>query len=193
MKFLGNNVLSFDDIVRIKQVEDVLEKYWNDHRMDRTIEYLVIECFETPFDFFQQFGSYWENQGWSRIGHQLEDLFRRLYEFLSTETSYNISVIEGLMKLDYLENQKYKPRKPWWIHEMTKEERSSIYQSLLQQPSIAGEAYEGLNLNEKELYKHTLLEAIRSKDGQDQYVLAYFEPATGQSTVFAFDRQLVNL
>ncbi len=192
-EILGNNVLSFDDIVRIKQVEDVLEKYWNDHRMDRTIEYLVIECFETPFDFFQQFGSYWENQGWSRIGHQLEDLFRRLYEFLSTETSYNISVIEGLMKLDYLENQKYKPRKPWWIHEMTKEERSSIYQSLLQQPSIAGEAYEGLNLNEKELYKHTLLEAIRSKDGQDQYVLAYFEPATGQSTVFAFDRQLVNL
>ncbi|TMU88003.1 DUF4080 domain-containing protein [Bacillus sp. BHET2] len=192
-EILGNNVLSFYDIVRIKQVEDVLEKYWNDHRMDRTIEYLVIECFETPFDFFQQFGSYWENQGWSRIGHQLEDLFRRLYEFLSTETSYNISVIEGLMKLDYLENQKYKPRKPWWIHEMTKEERSSIYQSLLQQPSIAGEAFEGLNLNEKELYKHTLLEAIRSKDGQDQYVLAYFEPATGQSTVFEFDRQLVQL
>ena len=140
-EILGNNVLSFDDIVRIKQVEDVLEKYWNDHRMDRTIEYLVTECFDTPFDFFQQFGFYWENRGWSRIGHQLEDLFKRLHEFLSNETSFHISVIEGLMKLDYLDNQKYKPRKPWWTHELTKEERSAIYQSLLAQPTIAGEAF----------------------------------------------------
>ena len=192
-EILGNNVLSFDDIVRIKQVEDVLEKYWNDHRMDRTIEYLVTDCFETPFDFFQQFGSYWENQGWSRIGHQLEDLFRRLYEFLSTVKSFNLSVIEGLMKLDYLDNQKYKPRKPWWTHELTKEERSSIYQNLLAKPTIAGESFADLNLNEKELYKHTLLETIHSKDGRDQYVLAYFEPASGQSTVFEFDRQLVQL
>ena len=30
-EILGNSVLSFDDIIRIKQVEDVLEKYWNDH------------------------------------------------------------------------------------------------------------------------------------------------------------------
>ncbi|NMH71423.1 B12-binding domain-containing radical SAM protein [Bacillus sp. RO3] len=190
-EILGNNVLSFDDIVRIKQVEDVLEKYWNDHRMDQTIEYLVSECFETPFDFFQQFGSYWEERGWSRIGHQLEDLFKRLLEFLSAETSYNISVIEGLMKLDYLKNQKYKPRKPWWNHEMTKEDRSAVYQTLLAHPSIAGTSFEELNLNEKELYKHTLLETIHSTDGQEQYILAYFEPATGRSTVFEFDRQSV--
>ena len=82
MKFLESNVLTFDDIIRIKQVEDVLEKYWNDHRMDHTIEYLVSNVFESPFDFFQDFGDFWEEKGWSRIGHQLEDLFRRLDEFL---------------------------------------------------------------------------------------------------------------
>lgn len=52
-EILGNNVLSFDDIVRIKQVEDVLEKYWNDHRMDHTTEYLVKTVFQSPFDFFR--------------------------------------------------------------------------------------------------------------------------------------------
>ncbi|GAA3328478.1 hypothetical protein GCM10020331_072600 [Ectobacillus funiculus] len=80
-EILGNDILPFDDIVRIKQVEDVLEKYWNAHRMDRTLEYLVSSTFETPFDFFQEFGSYWDEQGWVRIGHQLEDLFKRLYQF----------------------------------------------------------------------------------------------------------------
>ncbi len=191
-EILGNNVLSFDDIVRIKQVEDVLEKYWNDHRMDRTVEYLVTYCFDTPFDFFQEFGSFWEERGWSRIGHQLEDLFKRLYEFLSTKEIQELSVIEGLMKMDYLENQRYKPRKPWWRHEMTKEERSTIYQKLLSSPTIAGHDFVELKLSEKDIYKHTLLENILSEDGKEEYLLAYFEPASGQSTVFSFNKNLVS-
>src|SRR5690606_29721242 len=77
-EILGNNVLDFHDIVKIKQVEDVLEKYWNHHRMDHTVQYLTFHCFETPFDFFQQFGAYWDDRGWTRIGHQLEDLYLRL-------------------------------------------------------------------------------------------------------------------
>ena len=32
-EIFSNNVLTFDDILRIKQTEDVLEKYWNDNRM----------------------------------------------------------------------------------------------------------------------------------------------------------------
>ncbi|QHA35940.1 DUF4080 domain-containing protein [Rossellomorea marisflavi] len=183
-EILGNNVLTFDDIVRIKQVEDVLEKYWNDHRMDQTIEYLVSNVFETPFDFFQEFGSYWEGKGWSRIGHQLEDLFKRLREFLSTKEGVSLPVVEGLMKLDYLQNQKYKPRKPWWNNTMTKEQRSSLYQEILASPVIAGAAFTEMNLSEKDLYKHTMLEHITLADGKDGYVLAYFEPSTGRSTLF---------
>ncbi|KZE49601.1 B12-binding domain-containing radical SAM protein [Rossellomorea marisflavi] len=183
-EILGNNVLTFDDIVRIKQVEDVLEKYWNDHRMDQTIEYLVSNVFETPFDFFQEFGSYWEGKGWSRIGHQLEDLFKRLREFLSTKEGVSLSVVEGLMKLDYLQNQKYKPRKPWWNNSMTKEQRSSLYQEILASPVMAGAAFTEMNLSEKDLYKHTMLEHITLADGKDGYVLAYFEPSTGRSTLF---------
>ncbi|MEW4309684.1 B12-binding domain-containing radical SAM protein [Rossellomorea marisflavi] len=183
-EILGNNILSFDDIVRIKQVEDVLEKYWNDHRMDQTIEYLVSEVFETPFDFFQEFGSYWEGKGWSRIGHQLEDLFKRLREFLSTKEGVSLSVVEGLMKLDYLQNQRYKPRKPWWSNTMTKEQRSSLYQEILASPLRAGAEFMEMNLSEKDLYKHTMLESITGTDGKDGYVLAYFEPTTGRSTLF---------
>ena len=85
MKFSAIEYYPFDDIIRIKQVEDVLEKYWNDHRMDHTIEYLVSNIFPSPFDFFQEFGTFWDEKGWSRIGHQLEDLFRRLHQFLSND------------------------------------------------------------------------------------------------------------
>lgn len=161
-EMLGNNVLSFDDIIRIKQVEDVLEKYWNGHRMDFTIEYLVTNTFPSPFDFFQDFGSFWEQKGWSRIGHQLEDLFKRLYEFLETNDIEDLDVIEGLMKYDYLSRQKYKPRKPWWGPSASydKGERSVIYQSIIQSPNQFGQNFVNLGLTEKDLFKHTLIEKL---------------------------------
>lgn len=194
-EILGNNVLSFQDIIKIKQVEDVLEKYWNDHRMDHTIEYLVTEVFPSPFDFFQEFGAFWEHRGWSRIGHQLEDLFKRLYQFLHSKDLKNLEIIDGLMKLDYLSKAKYKPRKPWWEQSLDKQERSVIYQSILQAPTIMGEDYEALNLHERELYKHTLVENIPFdlqeylQTGkvipQDSTMLVYFDPIKEKPTFFS--------
>ncbi|WP_409253491.1 B12-binding domain-containing radical SAM protein [Bacillus sp. SCS-153A] len=189
-EILGNNILSFDDIVRIKQVEDVLEKYWNDHRMDQTIEYLVTHVFETPFDFFQSFGSYWEERGWSRIGHQLEDLFKRLHEFLSETRNELLPTIEAIMKYDYLKNQRYKPRKAWWQSILEKRDRSELYQLIIQDPTIAGEDFTRLGLNEKDLHKHTLVEKLsvtpssQGIEGESCYLLAYYEPASGAAQLF---------
>ncbi|WP_313891469.1 B12-binding domain-containing radical SAM protein [Psychrobacillus sp.] len=159
-EIFSNNVLTFDDILRIKQVEDVLEKYWNAHRMDNTLEYLFASVFETPFDFFQQFGTFWENRNWSRIGHQLEDLYTRLNAFFETVENISLPVVQSVMKLDYLSKQKFQPRKPWWESDMTKEEQSFLYKHLLQNPSIAGEEFTALGLNERDLYKQTFITPI---------------------------------
>ena len=200
-EILYNNILSFNDIIRIKQVEDVLEKYWNDHRMDATIEYLVNHVFETPFDFFQQFGSFWEEQGWSRIGHQLEDLFKRLQQFLTAIEIIDLATIEGLMKYDYLQNHKYKPRKPWWTDMMTKEMRTTYYNQIQENPSLLGQAFNQLKLSEKDLYKHTVLETIPfdlahyKKTGEiltgESILLVYFDPFNHRAEVFTSLSQTV--
>ncbi len=193
-EILGNNILSFDDIVRIKQVEDVLEKYWNDHRMDYTIEYLVSEVFETPFDFFQEFGTYWDEQGWARIGHQLEDLFKRLYSFLKHKKVTKLDVIQGLMKIDYLKNHKHRPRKPWWDEPTTKDVRSPYYQKIIENPSLLGRAFEELRLNEKDVYKHTIMEFLPFdltayiENGtiieKESVLVAYFDPKSMQCHLY---------
>jgi len=191
-EIFSNNVLTFDDIVRIKHAEDVLEKYWNDHRMDQTIEYLVTEVFDTPFDFFQNFGTYWETKGWSRIGHQLEDLFRRLLEFLETVEGANLQIIQSLMQLDYLQAQQFQPRKLWWQERPTEDQQKALYAALRENPEMAGEEFAEFNLTEKELFKHTLIiphyldyqnfsnGKIVQKSG---YLLTYFRH--GQAPYFA--------
>jgi radical SAM superfamily enzyme YgiQ (UPF0313 family) len=195
-EILGNNVLPFSDILKIKQVEDVLEKYWNDHRMDSTIEYIVTNVFPSPFDFFQDFGIFWDEQGWSRIGHQLEDLFRRLHTFLEARKIEDLHTIVGLMKVDYLEKHKYKPRKPWWEASLGKQERNLLYNKILDDPSLLGEEFTHLHLGEKDLYKHTMLEKIPfhaahllktgSIEKGDFCLLAYFDPASDRTSLFSF-------
>ncbi|MFC7684888.1 B12-binding domain-containing radical SAM protein [Ureibacillus sp. GCM10028918] len=191
-EIFSNNVLTFDEIIRIKHAEDVLEKYWNDHRMDNTIEYLVTEVFETPFDFFQNFGTYWEHKGWSRIGHQLEDLFKRLEEFLSTQPNVNLKIVRSLMQLDYLSKQQFQPRKLWWEDRVSREVQREIYNLLKETPTLAGEEFAQLDLNEKEFYKHSLIIQFSIDNNslqngqvveQDGYLLTYFR--NGQTPYFA--------
>jgi anaerobic magnesium-protoporphyrin IX monomethyl ester cyclase len=195
-EILGNNVLPFDDILRIKQVEDVLEKYWNDHRMNHTIEYLVTKVFPSPFDFFQEFGTYWDEQGWSRIGHQLEDLFRRLYSFLENRSVSDIEIIAGLMKYDYLINHKYKPRKPWWEQSFSKQNRTEIYKQIVENPSLLGQNYLELDLDEKDLYKHTMIEELSFDLSEylstgtiikhPSTLIAYFDPSNKGTLMFSY-------
>ncbi|VEF48600.1 cobalamin binding domain-containing protein [Bacillus freudenreichii] len=192
-EILSNNVLDFEDILKIKQVEDVLEKYWNDHRMDNAVDFITSNCFDTPFDFFQQFGSYWDTQGWSRIGHQLEDLYTRLLQYMNEKKTPKRELAEGLMKYDYLLNHRYKPRKTWWTL-MDKKERSGLYSAISENSSLVGQAFSELALNERELYKHTVIEKFPFLLGeyissgkvvpQDSYGLIYFDPTNGKSSFY---------
>lgn len=159
-EIFSNNVLTFDDIVRIKHAEDVLEKYWNDHRMDNTIEYLVTEVFETPFDFFQSFGTFWENRGWSRIGHQLDDLFKRLWQFLETVDKIDLPIALSIMQLDYLSAMSFLPRKVWWNEKMPEEARKAFIHEVKNDASIVGEQFITMQISEKDLFKNSFIMPI---------------------------------
>ena len=193
-EIVSNNVMPFSDIIKIKQVEDVLEKYWNDHRMDHGMEYIVGTVYGSPFDFFQEFGSYWEKKKWSRIGHQPEDLFKRLVEFIKVTHPESLDTLVSLLKVDYLSKLSFKPRKPWWEFSKTKHEKSSIYQSVLANPHLVSEEFKDLNLNEKELYKHVLIDEVTIDMNQyletgdiksaPYLLIAYFHPKQGGSSLF---------
>ena len=159
-EILSSNKLSFADIIHLKRLEDVLEKYWNAHRMDHTLKYLMKNEFDSPFDFFQDFGDYWEGQGWQKIGHQLEDLFLRLQKFLEHRGVRRMDIILGLMKLDYFLNHKYKPRTIWWDSRLTKDKWSVFMKELVEYPEQVSPEFEALQLDERALLKHAVMDVL---------------------------------
>jgi len=213
-EILMNDVLSFADVVRIKRTEDKLEKYWNDHRFDHSVTYLIEQVFATPFDFFQEFGDYAAEQGWGTTGHQLEDLFGRLHQFLVARGTERLEVAEGLMKLDYFLGHKYKPRKIWWEFRLGKESHGEFMQLAAEHPErFAGpfgargtasaepvgrnrEEADGRRWNAKELGKHAMVEVLpfdlqlylreRRIDGSRQtLLLAFYPPGQERAECYA--------
>ncbi|MFC7440773.1 B12-binding domain-containing radical SAM protein [Laceyella putida] len=159
-EILGNDILPFSDIVRIKRVEDVLEKYWNAHRMDHTLQYLIEHEFASPFDFFQEFGDFWEERGWQKIGHQLEDLFTRLRAFLEQRGTKRMEIILGLMKYDYYLNHKQRPRKVWWDFTLDKATHAALLRQAVEQPERVSADFAACRLNERDLHKHAVVEVL---------------------------------
>ncbi|MDG5789204.1 B12-binding domain-containing radical SAM protein [Evansella sp. AB-P1] len=199
-EILSNNVISFAEITRIKRAEDILEKYWNDHRLDNTVEYLIEHVFETPFDFFQRFGDYWDEKGWGKIGHQFEDLFYRLQSFLVYEKTKNMKLIEGFMKVDYLLHYKQKPRKKWWDPSFSKGDLNTLKEGSLNDliPSAT------LNLNDKGIQKHLVIEEVpfdvtkwinnRSLQLGDYLFIVYYHPKNNANEFFTslMDQEISN-
>jgi anaerobic magnesium-protoporphyrin IX monomethyl ester cyclase len=136
--------------------------------MDHTLLYLVDRVFPSPFDFFQAFGDYWEERGWQKIGHQLEDLFSRLWSFLSEKVAgspdmdhrFDADTALGLMKYDYFLNHNYKPRKIWWDFTMDKQELNSWMRQLAERPNEVSGGFRALGAGEKELHKHAVIEKL---------------------------------
>lgn len=192
-EILSNNVLTFDDILRIKQTEDVLEKYWNDNRMPRTVEYLVSDVFETPFDFFQQFGTFWETKGWSRIGHQLQDLYTRLEEFLFEYGQADMNIVRSLMKIDYLAHHTFQPRHIWWMEDIEHETLTAIERSVLEDKVLLSNISTPTRLTERNIRKHTFITPVsirpteayeRGAKKEDGYLVTFF--CKGQQPQFHF-------
>lgn len=94
-----------------------------------------------------------------RIGHQLEDLFLRLRQFLRDRGTPNLPVIEGFMKYDYLTHFKHRPRSVWW-EGMDKGERQALLRRLAAEPEAVSADFAALRLTEQKLVKHCRLEVL---------------------------------
>lgn len=152
---LYNEVLPYADVLRIKQVEDVLEKYWNEGKVKYTVRFLTKHVFATPFDFFQGFGSFWETQGWSRIGHQLVDLFLRLDAYLTVAASQeHRAIARCYMKYDFLLVHRVRPNKLWWEPEFTRSAQAQLTDSMTRHPDRFGENFARVGFTQAQLAKH---------------------------------------
>ncbi|ONI39084.1 hypothetical protein AN639_10625 [Candidatus Epulonipiscium fishelsonii] len=99
--------ISYKEILKLHLIEEMLEKYYNSRRFNASIEYLF-SLFNTPFDFFEELGEYWECNKYDEISHKKLTYYKYLLEFAQNISNCNIDYLKELLRWDMLSHENVK-------------------------------------------------------------------------------------
>ena len=104
--------LSFDDVLKIKQVEEMLEVYYNSGQFEITMK-VMEPLFDGAFAMFQELGVFYEKKGYFGMSHSRIRRAEILLEFMrerKSEDTVLLMLEESLIfDLYYRENCKSRP------------------------------------------------------------------------------------
>ncbi len=121
-EILYNDYISADELRRIHDAEDALEKFWNSGRFKRTMQFLIKGDYQHRyFELFDDIAHHYNHHKLPHIGYSLEDLFRNLYHFLELK-EINAS---AQLRDDYYDNFTQRPRS-YWMEDIDKKERKRL-------------------------------------------------------------------
>jgi radical SAM superfamily enzyme YgiQ (UPF0313 family) len=78
---LSTNWVSYDEMIRLKGIEQMVELYYNSHQYDKTLKE-VLEGEESAFQFFESFGDDYRSKGYHLVNHSRKEKYYILKEFL---------------------------------------------------------------------------------------------------------------
>jgi len=107
---LRTSWLSYDDICRLKQIEEMVELYYNSNQFTHTLPYLD-RFFESPFVFFERLAGFYERKGYFISTPSRIYRYEVLLQFAKEETEADEALMKELLTMDvYLrENAKSRP------------------------------------------------------------------------------------
>jgi len=106
-EILSTNEISYGEMLRLKMIEEMVESYYNSFRFNSSIAYIE-EYFETPFDFFEALGDYWEENDYDKYSHNKIKYYEILLEFAKINTDIDINKLQEFMIYDIYSHEKSK-------------------------------------------------------------------------------------
>lgn len=107
---LYTNWLSYDEMMQLKCVEEMVEVYYNSGQFSYTLQKLEEE-YQSPFDLYQELGKYYENHELHLMSHSRITRYEILLGFIKERWKEREMLYKELLTLDlYLrENAKNRP------------------------------------------------------------------------------------
>lgn len=109
--------LSFSEVLRIRQVEEMLEVYYNSGQYEVTMKMLETQ-FQSAFTMYQKLGAFYEARGYFSMSHSRIRRAEILLEFAKEEAPAAVFVLEESLIFDLYYRENVKSR-PTWAADMS--------------------------------------------------------------------------
>ncbi len=112
---LYTNWLSYDDVLILKKLEEVLEIYYGSGQFVHAVKYLE-SFFDSPYDFYEQLGLFYAETHENGEKHSRIERYKLLLEFaykINDENNMDINILSELMTFDIYLRENIKSRPPF--------------------------------------------------------------------------------
>ena len=113
---LGTRWLSYEKILKLKGVEEMVEVYYNSGQFQKTIRAME-HLFETAFSMYEELADFYEKNGYNEVSHTRIRRYEILQEFLR-EKEANLEYFKQLMIFDLYARENMKTR-PQWANDLS--------------------------------------------------------------------------
>lgn len=132
-EILKTKDISYDELIILKKVEHVVDKYLNSGKFSNILNYFIgSKKFETSFDFYNELSKFFEKQGYFKRNISSADYYKVFIEFNESNNIENSDFIKDIVKFDYLRFNKKKGIPIFLENKIEKNEERVIKERLLE-------------------------------------------------------------
>ena len=96
-----------DEILKLKNVEELVGKYYNEKYFESTLKYILKNMFpESAFKFYEDLSIYWQKNDLYKMSHSRKELYEIVFDYVK----YNNKVTDEFiccLRYDYVFNNQY--------------------------------------------------------------------------------------
>ncbi len=111
---LFTDKVSFDEMILLKYISEMVEIYYNSGKCVNTIKFAA-GYFERPFLFFEKLTLYWIDNKYHEVSHNKMKLYTIMYEFCELHID-DIDRLKDFLKFDMFLNDNVK-NFPYWLEQ----------------------------------------------------------------------------
>ncbi|WP_294153182.1 B12-binding domain-containing radical SAM protein [uncultured Clostridium sp.] len=128
-EILKTNLVSYEEMLKLKKVEEMVDKYYNSGKFNYIIKYFE-DKFDTPFDFYYKLGMFFENKGYFNKNIGNIEYYKVFLDFNDEILHENNIFVNEIVKFNYLLYNKKRGLPDFLRSSMSKEEDKEIKASL---------------------------------------------------------------
>ncbi|MHC6179772.1 B12-binding domain-containing radical SAM protein [Clostridium sp. JNZ X4-2] len=158
-EILKTDHMSYDEIVILKRLEKVLDKYYNSGKFTHILDYFISK-FKTAFDFYYEMGMFFYNMGYLNRNISSAEYYKVFVEFEEQYLNEKNIELNEIIKYDYLRFNKKKWLPDFLLRYRDKYGEKIIKQKIQNKDIKVSKNYhmEKFSINIRKLLNNSLIE-----------------------------------
>ena len=148
---ISNDDITYEELLKLKDIEEVLDFYYNSGDFIKSVEFLIVNFYSSPFEFYLDMANFYEKKGYFKVSHKKLAIFNFLVDFYDEKKfirDNRVKFIEFL-KFDYIKLGKPGKYPEWFISNKSRGTYHEIVEKMVE---------ENIFKNNRQGFKNTEME-----------------------------------